>query len=222
MSSASSPARRRSSTVALIAAATIAVLAVVGGLIGAASNNPGSGTASVSGTALNGKHVTLDLGESADAARKSNAVAATGDRLRVPSAGLDVPLGALDAVDGQITPPGFQEAYVVRNMGTTLADRKNGTVFLVMHSLRGGAIGPGNYLIDVDKQRSDVAVGSAVHVGDATYTVTGSHRITKKTIADDAATWADVPGRLVLITCLQRPDGSASVDNVLIEATLQP
>lgn len=222
MSSASSPKRRRTSTVALLAAATIASLAVVGGLIGAATNAPGPGTANVSGTAMNGKQVTLDAGESADAAQKSNAVAATGDRLNVPSVGLDVPVGALNAVDGQITPPGFQEAYVVRNMGTTLADRHEGTVFVVMHSLRGGAIGPGNYLIDVDAQRSDVAVGSVVHVGDATYTVTGSNRITKRTIADDAKTWADVPGRLVLITCLQRPDGSASTDNVLIEATLRP
>ncbi|MBK0297401.1 class F sortase, partial [Bacillus sp. S34] len=55
-------------------------------------------------------------------------------------------------------------------MGATLADRDNGTVFVVMHSLRGGATGPGNYLIDVDAQRSDVVAGSVVHMGDATYT----------------------------------------------------
>ncbi|ROP74464.1 class F sortase [Curtobacterium sp. PhB115] len=213
--------RRRRGGALLWSVATVAVTALVVGVVGVVTATTGSASpTAITGTSLDGKHVTLDPGESGGAATASNAVTDTGDRLEVPSVGLDVPLGELDAVDGQITPPGFSEAYRVRNTGVGLADRADGTVFVVMHSLRNGAIGPGNLLIDVDGQRSEVAVGSSVRIGDARWTVTGSERITKATVAADADVWADEPGRLLLITCLQRPDGSASVDNVVIEATL--
>ncbi|WP_228510610.1 class F sortase [Curtobacterium sp. VKM Ac-2884] len=203
-------------TIAVLAAATLVV-----GVVGVVTATTGAASpTAITGTSLDGKQVTLDPGESGTAASASHAVADTGVQLVVPSVGLDVPLGELDAVDGQITPPGFREAYRVRNLGVSLADRADGTVFVVMHSLRNGAIGPGNLLIDVDGQRSEVAVGSSVRIGDARWTVTGSERITKATVAADADVWADEPGRLLLITCLQRPDGSASVDNVVIEATL--
>lgn len=40
-----------------------------------------------------------------------------GSRLKVPTLGLDVPLGELPMVGGNFTPPGFKSAYKVRKSG---------------------------------------------------------------------------------------------------------
>ncbi|WP_245980098.1 class F sortase [Gryllotalpicola protaetiae] len=149
-----------------------------------------------------------------------NAVADSGDRFRVPSVGLDVPLGALDMTHGTITPPGFASAYDVRNLGVPLSQAPTGTVFVATHSLRNGAVGPGNYLIDVKAQKAKVAVGATIDVADVAYSVTGAKAIGKLDISSDADVWANVPGRLVVITCLQRRDGRASTQNMVITAQL--
>lgn len=168
---------------------------------------------------MNGAPVALDPGAVAPPPASSDAVADTGSRLVVPSVGLDVPLGALDAVDGQITPPGFTSAYRVRNVGVPLADADHGTVYVVMHSLRGGGIGPGNYLTDVDTGRATVAQGATVSVAGVDYTVTGWQTVSKTALANDPGVWADAPGRLVLVTCLELPSGAPSVDNMVIVAS---
>jgi hypothetical protein len=143
----------------------------------------------------------------------------TGSRFRVASVGLDVPLGALDETAGTISPPGFTSAYRVRNLGVAPADAADGTVFVVMHSLRGGGVGPGNYLIDVDAKKAKIAIGAAIEVAGVTYRVTGARSVSKTAITADRSVWADVPNRLVVITCLQRPKGGPSRDNVVITAT---
>lgn len=166
---------------------------------------------------LRGNRVRAD--DVAPPAASSSAVPAVGDdRFVARSVGLSVPLGALNAVDGVIEPPGFTSAYWVRNEGVAPADSRRGTVFVVMHSLRDGAVGPGNYLIDVDRQRSRVALGAKIQVGGVAYKVTGSQKIDKPDIAHASAIWADTPGRLVVITCLQRPGGGPSLQNIVIEA----
>jgi len=149
-------------------------------------------------------------------------ITATELRLRVPSVGLDVPVDALTAVNGTITPPGFAQAYWVRNAGVAPADAASGTVFLVTHSTRGGAVAPGNYLIDIDAAASVVASGAWIELGDLHYRVTGSSIIAKTAIAGQASVWANVPGRLQLITCLQRSTRAnvPSVSNVVITAQL--
>jgi hypothetical protein len=146
----------------------------------------------------------------------------TGARFKVSSVGLDVPFGALNAVDGSITPPGFTSAYWVRNLGVSVENAAKGTVFVVMHSVRGGGTGPGNYLIDVDHRKAKVATGATITVGDLTYSVTGTEAIPKDDLADDREVWANTPDRLVIITCLQVPSGSPSVDNMVITATRIP
>jgi hypothetical protein len=166
---------------------------------------------------LHGNRVQAD--DAVPPMSKSSAVPAIGDdRFVVESVGLDVPLGALNAVDGVIEPPGFTSAYWVRNEGVSPADGEKGTVFVVTHSLRNGATGPGNYLIDVDRRTSKVGIGAKITVDDATYTVTGTQTIDKPDIAHASSIWADKPGRLVVITCLQRPEGGLSQQNVVIEA----
>lgn len=170
---------------------------------------------------MRGDPVTVDPGTlpSADARKQMNATVDTHDRIVVPSVKLDAPLGAITAVDGVLTPPGFTSVYAVRNVGARLTSPDSGTVFLVTHSLRGGGIAPGNYLIDVQHQSAAVKVGAKVFVDGTSYTVTGSQAIAKPKIGDDPQLWADVPDRLVIITCLQLPSGKPSVDNMIITAT---
>jgi hypothetical protein len=142
-----------------------------------------------------------------------------GDQFSVPAVGLKVPLRPLSAKDGQITPPGFQSAYWITNMGVPLSRGSQGTVFVVMHSVRGGGVGPGNYLTNVRAGTSTVANGSTIDVAGVSYHVTGWKTILKGGLATDAEVWANTPGRLVVITCLEHPNGSPSTDNMVITAS---
>jgi hypothetical protein len=200
--------RRRRLVLLAVGAAALVTLAITGTGIVRYYTGP---------VDMHGDHVQAD--DAVPPSSKSSAVPALGDdRFVVQSVGLDVPLGALNAVDGVIEPPGFTSAYWVRNEGVQPADGKKGTVFVVMHSLRNGATGPGNFLIDVNRRTSKVGIGAKIQVDDATYTVTGTQEIDKPDVAHASSIWADKPGRLVVITCLQRPEGGPSQQNVVIEA----
>jgi hypothetical protein len=146
-------------------------------------------------------------------------VQVTGDQFSVAVVGLAIPLKPLSARNGQITPPGFQSAYWITNMGVPLNRGTLGTVFVVMHSVRGGGIGPGNYLTNVRAGTSAVPNGSAIDVAGVLYRVTGWKTILKGGLATDAEVWANTPGRLVVITCLEHPNGSPSTDNMVITAS---
>jgi len=171
---------------------------------------------------LRGNQVRPDPGTTPDAETlKSMRPSDTGaGRFLVPSVGLDVPLGSLTVVNNTITPPGFTSAYRLRNKGTSTQHPAAGTVFVVMHSLRGGGVGPGNYLINVEAGTARVQNGTKIEVDDVDYVVSGSQTITKTELANRADLWADAPGRLIVITCLQTPSGRASVNNMVITATL--
>jgi hypothetical protein len=152
------------------------------------------------------------------AAASASADPDTGGQFIVKSVGLDVPLGALNAVAGTVEPPGFTSAYRIRNEGVPTTRAAKGTVFVVMHSLRNGGIGPGNYLIDVKDQKSKVGLGTKIQVDGVTYKVTGSQTVKKTELSQSKTIWADTPDRLVVITCLQRAQGGPSVDNMVIQA----
>jgi hypothetical protein len=156
-----------------------------------------------------------------DVSRAVDAVSSVrGMRLRVPATGLDVQLGELNEVDGIIDPPGFDAAYLVRNFGADLDHAHGGTVFVVMHSCRGGAICPGNYLIDVAAGTGSLREGADVYVDGLHYRVTGWRKVYKPDINADATVWVNTPGRLVLFTCLQTPAQTESIDNMVITAQL--
>lgn len=137
----------------------------------------------------------------------------SGARFRVPSVGLDVGIGALREVGGDITPPGFSGVYQVTNRGVGIADHARGRVFVVTHSVRDGRA-PGNAL-------RDLGVGTAILVDGVDYTTTSTERVSKSELAVRDDIWADTPGTLVVITCLQREHGP-SLDNVVITATAEP
>ena len=167
-----------------------------------------------------GNPVIVEQPAHADQARVNAVPAVAGMTLRVPSTGLNVPLGELNDVDGVINPPGFASAYLVRNYGASLANAATGTVFVAMHSCRGGAVCPGNYLIKVDAGTASVTPGADVYLAGLHYRVTAWHKVYKPDAHADDTIWANTPGRLVLLTCLQVPAQTKSIDNMVITAQL--
>lgn len=135
---------------------------------------------------------------------------------QVPSVGLDTGLESMSEVNGAINPPGLHNGYVVRNHGTP-EHPERGTTFVAIHSVQGAQL-PGNRLIDVGAAKPKVKSGQTIKLQDRDYTVTDSYVVPKADISGDDRVWADEPGRLVILTCLQRSSGQ-SVDNVVIEAT---
>ncbi|QAY63783.1 class F sortase [Xylanimonas allomyrinae] len=141
-----------------------------------------------------------------------------GMRVQVPKVGLDAPLGEMNEVDGMIRPPGFTSVYLVRNMGVDLDHASEGTVYMATHSVRGGRA-PGNYLINIPQGIATVGPGDEVRVSDLVYHVTAVELIPKTQLPSVARLWEPQPGRLVLVTCLQRAAGR-SLKNLVVEATL--
>lgn len=150
----------------------------------------------------------------------SSAVDDIGERFRIPSIGLDVPMGAVSEVDGQITPPGFDSVYLVRNRGVELSEADAGTVYVVAHSRPGQAEAPGDALVDLDRETSTVDRGAIIEVGDRRYEVTDTSVVPAADLPSDDTLWAAVPGRLVIITSLQHSDGTPAVDNLVLVAQL--
>ena len=142
-------------------------------------------------------------------------------RFQVPSVGLDVPLGRMYAVGNQVTPPGFTSAYQITGLGVPLAHASTGTVYVAMHSLRGHGLGPGNYLFNVNNGTASVALGARINAGGVTYTVDGWQAIDKNRLPASGI-WADVPGRLVVITCLARLDNTPATENFIVTAHQSP
>ena len=144
-----------------------------------------------------------------------------GVRFKIPSVDLDVPLGEVNQVDGLINPPGFTSVYRVRNMGVTLTDAAKGTVYAVTHSLRAPGKAPGNFVIDIPSGTVTVKNGSEIDVGDLKYTAVSSEIVAKTDLSAQANLWANTPGMLVFITCLQYESTAGYVnghspDNVVI------
>ncbi|MDT0201936.1 class F sortase [Nocardioides sp. AE5] len=208
--------RSRMERIATIAVAAVAALLVVIGAWRLLAPDD-----DVTTRDLNGDPVALEPGTvpTDDQLERMRAVDDEGERFRVPEADLDVPLGGLDVVDNTINPPGFTSAYLVRNLGVPLDEAAEGTVYVVMHSLRGG-VGPGNHLIDVESQSSRLEQGAEIVIGDHTWLVTGDLTVAKFDLGAQGHLFDESSGRLVVITCQQRPDGSAAVDNLVITAQL--
>jgi len=145
---------------------------------------------------------------------------ATTGRFVVTSVGLDVPLDTMRETDGTIVPPGFTVAYCITNRGVGLDHAADGTVYVAIHSLRNGGVAPGNYLFDQADGTAKINPGDAIGIAGAVYTVDDVTLIPKPDLPGTADLWVDIPGRLVVITCLQKPDDAPSEDNFVIVAHL--
>lgn len=135
----------------------------------------------------------------------------------VEAAGLAMPLEEMSVVDDVINPPGFDSAYVVRDYADP-GDADQMSV-VALHSLSGGDA-PGNKLIDVDEATATVDRGQMIEIQGHNYEITRAFAQGKDAAAADDGVWEDKPGKLLVFTCLQKPDGSPSTDNVIIEASL--
>jgi hypothetical protein len=146
-------------------------------------------------------------------------------RFVVPDVDLDAPLGAMNTYKGVINPPGYTSVYWIRNMGVSLENAGSGTVYMATHSLRHGGRGPGNYLIDVEKGEGKVPIGAAMYAKADTeqvkYRVTDVISVPKSDIGTVNVWDEAVPGRIVIVTCLQRPDNSASRNNIIVVGILE-
>lgn len=148
---------------------------------------------------------------------------ATGEasgRLQIGSV-LNVPLNQMSPSASIVNPPNGTDAFVItgEGYGTTGNDRGE-TTFIVMHSgsHRSGAVG--NNLIDRDRGVSTVVVGDQVVLDGLDYKVSRVEVEVKDELRDEAWVWENKQGRIVILTCLQRPVGEGrSVQNVVIEAT---
>ncbi len=133
--------------------------------------------------------------------------------LRVPVVELSVPLGEVQVVDGVVNPPTSDAAYVVAGYGDP---HGSGTVYVAMHSGR-GVEAAGNVLIDVDAGQARVHAGDQVFVDGVPYVVQEVRLVEKAVLPEESDLWVPVDGRLVLFTCLQRPEGR-SIQNVVVIA----
>lgn len=204
------PRRRRQwGIVGTLAAAGIG--AMVFGMLGGWHSGTSTGARD-----LTGVEVAFEPGVTPPPLAESEAVDDEGTRLRVPSRGLDVALGSLDSVDGDITPPGFTSAYVVRDRSVALEHAETGTAILAMHALARGTA-PGNALSDPTTHAPTLRAGDIVEVASVTYAVDEVRRIPKPDLAHDEDLWTPGPGRLIMITCLPREAG-ASLDNLVVVA----
>lgn len=206
-------------------AAIVALAAAGTALIALWAWGSGSASLSVSSDQVardsSGQVVHLDTTLTPEQLVTQHAIdAVEGQRLRIPSLGFDVPLGAITASHGEVTPPWVLSAYWIRNLGVSLADATKGTVYVVIHTVHGNANVPGNKLIDIAGARSALSDGAAIEAGGRTYHVTKTAVISRDALPTSAEVWTSRPGQLVLITCLERPDGSTAISNVVVWADL--
>jgi len=205
---------------------TLAILLVAGGVVyGVSSLKPAAPSGSgVQYLDMSGNVVIPDDPEVQDPSYVQSADPQdfNGMRFKIPSRGLDVPLYQANVVDNVINPPGFTAAYVMRNIGVSLADAATGPVYVATHSVHLPGEAPGNYVIDPAQGTITVAIGAEIDVGNRVYSVVSSRILDKTDLASQADLWAPTPGMLVFITCLQSTspsgygaDGHAK-DNAII------
>ncbi|MDR0837371.1 MAG: hypothetical protein LBM94_04040 [Propionibacteriaceae bacterium] len=170
---------------------------------------------------LDGTAVTPDDGtmNNAEWVEKANLEEITGATFRVPERGLIYPYGEVNEVDGVINPPNFKGVFRIRNRGVSLESRETGTVYLATHALRGGGRAPGNDLSDMERGSSSLVRGMEMIVNTVTYYFDSSYTVSN----DDLGRYPDlfgvgeqIPGRVVILTCMQKPDWSAPTENLVI------
>lgn len=133
------------------------------------------------------------------------------------SVGLSVGLSEMSEVDNTINPPGLDSAYLVRGHGSP-GSSDQGTTYIALHSVQGAEI-PGNKLIDVSRAKAALSKGDSIEVKGSSYSVTKAFTVNKDKLPDTSEVWEEKDGKLVILTCLQRPSGH-SLQNVVIEAQL--
>lgn len=148
---------------------------------------------------MNGRKINRE-GNSTDP--KMTQIPNIGKRFKIPSAGLDVPLGKVNEVNNLIRPTNYTSVFYVANRGVPYNKTNKGTTYIVTHALDDGGVAPGNFLIDSNTKKVRVSKGTEIYTGDKKFKVTDSFRAGKSLIAKNNKIWdASIKGRMVIITC---------------------
>lgn len=165
---------------------------------------------------LDGQPVILDPSplevEPAAGAWDDRRQAAT--RFRAPAQGLDVPLLRMNVRGGVINPPTLRDAFEVVALEPDLPR------VIALHAVRGGrAAGNAFYAQHPTGTVITVAAGDVLHVGERTYVVDDVTVLDQQDAARSERIWGASPdqaGRLVVITCLQRPGLTGPAEENLV------
>jgi len=147
--------------------------------------------------------------------------------LSVPAVGVSAQVGAMARPDsGAIDPPTSWKAYWISAYGQ-VGPTSDNTAYIAGHTCRGaGCQAVFQPFLDVPHSATTVHTGDQVIVtspsGRWVYTVTGTEKYSKASIASDAKLWQKVAGRLVLICCFQYQGGTSSQQNYIVYAQLNP
>jgi hypothetical protein len=147
-------------------------------------------------------------------------------RLVVPSLGVDLPLLPMTPHGDTIDPPLLTAGYWIEPYGAPVgsAAEATNTLYIAAHSAGYGDDGF-DPLIAADGRGSTLAAGDVVEVrtptGTVRYTVQSTRRYGKDELPDADEVWEVSPGRLVLVTCFQRADGSIATENLVVVAEAQ-
>lgn len=144
--------------------------------------------------------------------------------VQVPSVGLDLPLFPLSVPDGVIDPPLLTAGYWLQGYGAPTGSAKDAdnTVYLAAHSTNRGSSGF-DALLSADHRSAAVQAGATIQVstaaGTASYTVERTARYDTDELATASEVWQDVPGRLVLITCLTPTSYAPTTEDLVVFAS---
>ncbi|UOQ59877.1 class F sortase [Leucobacter rhizosphaerae] len=152
------------------------------------------------------------------------APAAPPTRLEIPALDFEAPVATMSS-EGQsiLNPPTASDAYWLSDFGKPGVGTDN-TVYVIGHASadQRAVFDP---LVDRAAGRSSVLPGDEIIVrtetGAVVYEVVSTERREQSALAEWELLWSNVPGRLVLITCLFDATGSTVSDNVVVFARQQ-
>ncbi len=217
------PSRRTTAVAAVVAlgfagGTVLAVGLADGGQPAAATGSAGPVAAALSAAPVDEAPQPALPSEGATLPTPSSAV-----HVSVPALDLDLPVLPHTPRGGAINPPTLTAAYWIQPYGEPVgaAGQADNTIYLAAHSTGTGEYGF-DPLMETDGGGSTLDAGDVIEVstpqGTAGYTVDHTERYAKGELADATEVWEAVPGRLVLITCVQRGGGRASTENLVVFA----
>lgn len=146
-------------------------------------------------------------------------------RVTIPALSFDAPVTGLPIGDATVLdPPAADEVFWLSDFGLPGAGTDN-TVFLIGHTSADGraVFDP---LINRAERTTMALPGDEVLIdtanGTVAYEIIATERHDKTALATVANVWENVPGRLVIITCLFQADRDVAPDNVVVFAQAVP
>lgn len=139
--------------------------------------------------------------------------------ITIPAIGYRAAVGQMPTdANGDVNPPTLQDTYRITNRGVAPGTEATNTVYLACHSYSRG-FAPCNLVFALAKPGQHVLLDTAAGTLDYVIQTTRLYAKTGE-FKSSSEVRAVVPGRLVLVTCFQKNDGSASTHNFVVVAQL--